>query len=458
MDNKRTELFETCPIPKAVMTLSVPTVLSTLVMVLYNVADTYFVGMLNDPVESAAVTLAAPVLLAFNAVNNLFGVGASSMMSRSLGRKDYDTVKKCSSFSFYCAAASALLISLLCTVLKSPLLNLLGADEVTREATARYLVWTVSFGAAPAILNVVLSNMVRSEGSSLHASIGVMSGCLLNVALDPFFVLPRFAGMGASGAGLATFISNSAACIYFFVLLFVKRKQTYVSLSPKNFVIRKDIVKEVFGVGIPASVQNLLNVTGSVILNNFTSAFGADAVSAMGIAHKINIMPVYVCMGLTQGIMPLVSYNYASGNRKRMKDTILFVTKVSLVLILAMTAGVYAFSDNLVRLFLDNDAIVGYGGPLLRGMCLGITFLGIDFLAVAVFQAIGKGIYSLIFAILRKLVLEIPAIIILNHFFPLYGMGYAATCAEFILAVAAVIMLRRIFNMPQPQTAVKAEK
>ena len=163
MQQDRTLLFEETPIPKAVATLAVPTILSSLVMVLYNLADTYFVGMLNDPVQNAAVTLAAPVMLAFNAVNNLFGVGSSSMMSRALGRRDYDTVAKSSTFGFWCAILSGLAFSLLCILFKSPLLGLLGADATTRTATEAYMFWTVICGAAPAILNVVMAYMVRSE-------------------------------------------------------------------------------------------------------------------------------------------------------------------------------------------------------------------------------------------------------------------------------------------------------
>ena len=203
-DTGKTALFEEMPVHKAVMTLSIPTVLSSLVMVIYNLADTYFVGMLNDPVQNAAVTLAAPVLLAFNAVNNLFGVGTSSMMSRALGSKDYGLVRRSSAFGFYCTLIAGVLFSLFFTILHNPLLHLLGADAETMEATAQYLKWTVSFGAVPAILNVVMAYMVRAEGASLHASIGTMSGCLLNILLDPFFVLPMGLNMGAAGAGLAT--------------------------------------------------------------------------------------------------------------------------------------------------------------------------------------------------------------------------------------------------------------
>lgn len=456
MDDKKIELFERCSIPKAAMKLCIPTVLSTLVMVLYNIADTYFVGMLNDPIEASAVTLAAPALLAFNAINNLFGVGTSSMMSRWLGKKDYDTVKKISSFGFYSALASGLLISVVYTILRTPIVELLGADNETFASTADYLFWTVTFGAAPAILNVVLSNIVRAEGSAGHAGIGVISGCLLNVAIDPFFVLPQFLGMGAAGAGLATFISNTVACLYFVILIFAKRKTTCVSLSPKQFTLRGDILKGVFGVGVPSSVQNLLNVTGSVLLNNFTASFGADAVSAMGISHKAYMIPMYICMGLAQGIMPLVSYNYTGGDRKRMKDGIMYVGKVTVVLAVISTVGMYIFSGDVVRLFMDNDAVVAHGEKLLRGMSLGITFLAVDFLAVGVFQAIGKGLYAFIFAVLRKLVLEIPAIILLNYLFPLYGMGYAAACSEVVLAAAAVIMLRKIVSEKPAQTIQQA--
>lgn len=195
-ENEKTELFEQAPVPKAVMTMAVPTIISSLVMVIYNLADTYFVSMLNNPIQNAAVTLAAPVLLAFNAVNNLFGVGSSSMMSRALGRKDYDTVRHSSAFGFYCALACGILFSIVYTAFRRPLLVALGTDSETVAATGEYLKWTVTCGAAPAILNVVMAYLIRAEGASLHASIGTMSGCILNIILDPIFILPWGLNMG----------------------------------------------------------------------------------------------------------------------------------------------------------------------------------------------------------------------------------------------------------------------
>ena len=435
MDNSKTELFESMPIPKAVVTLSVPSVISSLVMVIYSLADTFFVGMMNDPVQNAAVTLAAPLLLAFNAVNNLFGIGSSSMMSRALGRKDYDTVYRSSAFGFYASLICSLLFSLLYGVLQSPILVMLGANAETIQATADYLFWTV-----------VLAYLVRAEGSSLHASIGTMCGCLLNIVLDPIFILPWGLNLGAAGAGCATCLSNTVACLYFFVLLFVKRGKTYVCIKPSMFRPSKQIVKGVCGVGIPASIQNLLNVTGMTILNNFTSAYGSDPVAAMGIAQRVNIVPFQIAMGFSQGIMPLISYNYTSGNIKRMKKTFMFTAKISLGFILAVMLTFVFAAEPIISMFMKNESIVAYGAAFQRGFCFALPFLCIDFLALGVFQSCGMGMKSFIFAVVRKIVLEIPALFVLNWLFPLYGLAYAQFVAELILGTIAVVVLVRMFR------------
>ena len=438
-NEKKVLLFERMPVPKAVLNLAVPTVLSSLVMVIYNLADTYFVGMLNDPIQNAAVALASPVLLAFNAVNNLFGVGSSSMMSRALGRKDMDTVAKSSAFGFYCSVVCGILFSVLCAVFLSPLLQILGAGADTSDATSAYLFWTVLLGAAPSILNVVLAYLVRAEGASLHASIGTMSGF----------------HMGAAGAGLATFLSNSVACLYFFTLLWLKRKTTYVCVHPRRFSLDREIVRGVFGVGVPASIQNLLNVTGMTVLNNFTAAYGANAVAAMGIAQKINMIPMQISMGLSQGIMPLISYNYASGNAQRVKQTLRFAVQIALTFITLVAAGYFWQSKAMIRLFMQTPEIIEYGSAFLRGFCLGLPFLCMDFIAVGVFQAAGLGRNALVFAILRKVVLEIPALFILNALFGVVGLAYAQMTAEIVLAAAAVVVLIRLMKQMEETIAFR---
>lgn len=444
--NTNTELFEKTPIPIACGKLIIPTVIGSLVAVLYSMADTYFVGALNSDVQSAAVSVAAPALLAFNAVNNLFGIGASSMMSRALGYQDTDTVRKSASFGFYGAVFSGLLLSILSGVFLRPLMLLLGATEAAMPATAAYMRWAVVLGATPTILNVVMGYLVRSEGAALHASIGTMSGCLLNIVLDPIFIMPWGLDMGAAGAGCATFLSNCVACCYFFVLLFVRRGKTNISLSPKYFRPQKNIVLGVFAVGVPAAIQNLLNVTGQTVLNNFIKGYGEAAMAALGIAHKVQMIPMQVALGASQGVMPMVGYNYASKNSKRFKGTIGFISKLMLPIMAAVALVCWLFPEFFISLFHKNPDVISFGGLFLRGFAAAMVFQFLDFLAVGVFQSVGMGKQALLFAVLRKIVLEIPAIILLGRFFGAEGITYSAAVAELVLAAAGALMLGKIMK------------
>lgn len=189
-----------------------------------------------------------------------------------------------------------------------------------------------------------------------------------------------------------------------------------------------------------------MNVTGMTVLNNFTSSYGSDAVAAMGIAQKVNMIPMYVAMGFSQGIMPLVSYNYASRNEKRMRKTVTFSAKISIFFLIVISIGYYLGADPIISMFMKNETIISYGGRFLRGFCIALPFLCMDFLAVGVFQACGMGKEALIFAILRKVVLEIPALYILNWLYPLYGLAYAQFAAELILSMIAVIVLAKLFR------------
>lgn len=444
LSEDKLELFETMPIKKAVLKLSLPTVVGCLVMVLYSLVDTLFVGMLNDAIQTSAVTLVAPVILLFNAVNNLFGVGTGSMMSRALGAKDYETVKRTSAFGFYAALLCGIVFSLAAFVFQDGLINLLGTSDSEYTATWQYMKWTVFFGAAPAILNVVMGNMVRSEGSAVHATIGTVSGCLLNIILDPIFILPQYLGMGAAGAGLATFISNMIATLYFFVYIIAKKGTTFVCISPKYIIPTKTIVREIFGVGVPSSIQNMLNVTGMTILNNMMALYGSEAVSAIGIAHKVAMIPMYISMGISQGIMPLIGYNYTAKNKKRMRQSLSVTVKISTVIVLVLVSMFFVFSQSVMTMFMKNELVVKYGTAFLKGLILATPFFSIDFLGVGVFQACGLGKYALYFAVARKIILEIPAMLILNIVFPMYGVAYAQLCAEVILAIASVLLIRKI--------------
>lgn len=451
----RENLFERERVSRAVLKLSAPTVASNLVMVVYSLADTFFVGLMNDPIQTAAVALASPVLLAFNAVNNLFGVGSSSMMSRALGRKDMDTLKKSSAFGFYGALLSALCFSLLCFVLQEPLLKALGATQATIEPTRSYLMWTVFFGATPAILNVVMAYLIRSEGATLHASIGTMSGCLLNIVLDPIFIL--IFRMGAQGAALATMLSNMFALMYFFGYLLIQKNKTVVCISIRQLSFRKDIVMGICAVGIPASIQNLLNVVSQMVLNNLAALYGTAAVAAMGIAAKVSLIPCQIAMGISQGVMPLIGYAFAAKNVERMKGVLRFTMLVAMSLLVVMTIGYELFPNTIISAFIDNAETIEYGTIFLRPLALSQPFLVLDFIGVGVFQAIGNGKISLFMALARKALFEIPLMFVLNSVFGFYGLGFCQLGAEACMAMIAMICLMRFLHRFEQEQVLSFE-
>ncbi len=277
-----------------------------------------------------------------------------------------------------------------------------------------------------------------------------MSGCLLNILLDPLFILPSGFGMGAEGAALATLISNCAAVLYFMGYLFLKRNSTYVCISPKEFTLKREIAGGVCAVGVPASIQNLLNVVSHMVLNNLAAPFGAAALAAMGIASKVCMMPMYASSGISQGVMPLIGYTYAARMSNRMKKAVSFTAKLSLSFLVAAALVCSLFSRAITSAFISDPETIAYGSVFIRGMVLAIPFLSMDFLAVGVFQAVGKGYLSLFMAILRKAVLEIPAYYLLNRLWPLTGLSFAQLLAESVMAaVGAVLLLRFLQTLPQ---------
>ena len=445
--SSREELFEKSQIWKAIFTLTIPMIISSLVAMVYNLSDTFFVGVLNDSVQNAAITLTAPAMTLFYGITNLFGIGASSLMSRSMGLKDTETVKKASATGIYLALLGAIMLSVITLVFQGLTLELLGADEVTYQATKDYLFWTVCLGAVPGIMCIMFGYLLRAEGRSVQASVGQMSGCVLNIILDPFFILPFGFNLGAAGAGLATFISNCVACTYFLTLLLKEKGNTYVCVNPAYVTPKKKILSEIFIVGIPGVFQNILNVISMTILNRIVAGYGPDVVAAVGIANKINQLPIQIVFGFTQGVMPLIGYNYAAKNFKRMKEAIKKTYIVTLTALLCILVLFNVAGQPIIRFFMNQDEIVRTGAWFLSGFGISLPFMCVDFMVVGISQAFGMGKPALIFSFLRKLFLEIPFILLLNMVAGVMGIAYAQCSAEIIMAVVAffvqLILLRK---------------
>lgn len=437
------ELFEQMPVTKAIFKLTIPMIISSVISIVYNLSDTFFVGKLNNPVENAAVTLVAPAMTLFYAITNLFGVGSSSLMSRMLGIKDYDKVRKASATGIYSGLFFSILLSAITLIFNAPILNILGSDSQTYDVTKQYLFWTVGVGAVPGIMNILFSFILRSEGRALLASIGAISGCVLNIILDPFFILPFGLNLGAAGAGLATFISNCFALLYYIILLFAIHGKTYVSVNPKNFCLNRQIMGDIFIVGFPGVIQNNLNVVSMTIFNNIAASFGTFAVASIGIVNKLNQLPIQIIFGFSQGVMPLIGYNYASKNIPRVKETIKKIFQITLSSLFVVLL-IFSFASRpLIAFFMDNQTIIDIGSRFLKGFGLSLLFMCVDFTVVGISTSFGIGRHALIFSILRKAAFEIPFIFLFSKLFGLYGLAYSACCAEVLMSIIALFVLRK---------------
>ena len=392
---------------------------------------------------SKILAMAAPLLLAFNAVNNLFGVGSSSMMSRSLGKKDYETVYRSAAFGFYCSIFAGLLFSIAYTVFQVPLLNLLGATEETLGATIGYARWTVTFGAVPAILNVVLAYLVRAEGAAMHASIGTMSGCFLNILLDPIFILPWGLNMGAEGAGLATFLSNCVACLFFLTVLIRMGKGSIITFNPRVGLPQKESIFTVFAVGIPSAIASFLFDMDYVIIDKLMVSYNDLALAAVGIVLKVERFPLNVGIGICQGMMPLVAYNYSAGNEKRMNDTVRLSRRLGLGVAAVSILLYELFAPEFSRLFISEAETVALASQFLRIRVLATPLMFLSFFTVYLFQAFGKGRISLFLGVTRWLVFNIPMLFLLNAIFGMYGIVWSQAIADILTVALSFFMYFR---------------
>ena len=455
----RKELFESAPIPKSVKALVIPTIISQLITMIYNLTDTLFVGMLNDPAQSAAITMAFPLSLAVTAIANLFGIGGSSLISRSLGRGETDTARKTSVFSIYSAFALAVLYSLFTLVFKPRLVTLLGASGTNAVYFTSYIDWVVIMGGVPSIMNVLLAHIVRSEGAAKQASIGMSLGGILNMILDPVFILPFGLGLRVTGAAMATMISNTAAMAYFIIYLIRVRKRSVISISPKQYTLRADIVKGVLTVGLPAALQTFMSVISNSVLNNLAARAGDAALAAVGIVKKIDMLPMSISMGFAQGSIPLIGYNFAAKKYDRMHSANKYTRTLAISFSIICIFVFEVFARPIVGAFIGDPETIAYGVKFLRIMCLATPLMAGCVMIISLFQATGNGGKAMFLSFFRKGVVDVPLMYLLNSVLPVYGLmmvqpivDAAAMIISFTLYSRFIKKLKRIEagELPQP--------
>ena len=443
----KTELFESMPVNRALLTMAIPCVVSQLITLLYNLADTFFIGSTNDPYKVAAASVVAMLFFMLNALANLFGIGGGSLLSRLLGQKNERDAARVGAFSIYGSIVIAAIYSALCLAFTEPLARLLGASDNTVGYASSYVFWVVVIGGVPSTVAFTMSHLLRSAGYSKESGFGLALGGISNILLDPLFMfvlLPE--GNEVTGAAIATLISNLITLIYYLVVYIRLKGKSPLSLSPRLAKIESPMIFEVLAIGLPSALTALLAHLTAIIKNNLTAGYGDIEIAAYGIVMKADMLPLNIGMGLCQGMMPLVAYNYASGNYPRMKK----VTKAAQIwgmISACIFIIIYeALGTGIIWLFIRDDATIAYGGAFLRIACLATPFMISNFQKIYVLQAMGKGKESLILGLFRQGIFAIPTLFIMNHFVGLYGVVAAQLISDGLTFIIATVIYRRIYN------------
>lgn len=445
-DNK--QVFESYSVPKAVATMAVPSMLGMLINVVYNLADTFFVGQTGNSNQVAAVSVSMPLFLIFIAVGNLFGVGGCAFISRSLGEGRQDRVKKISSFCIYSSVIVGIILGAVYMIFREPLLYLVGASDNTIGFASDYLKW-VAIGSPFVVTAITVCNLVRGEGAAKTSMIGSIIGQVVNIVLDPIFILsggdelfgfkmPFGLGLGVAGAAIATVIGNIVSVV-FFLIYFLKGK-SILSISPKRFTIKDGVAKGVINVGLPASLNNLLMSLSNIIVNIVLVSYGDNAVAAMGVAMKANMLVVMLQIGLGQGVQPLIGYCYGARNYDRMKKCLRFSMACNIVIGTVMTLFYVVFKENVISMFIDDAQVVELGVKILIALMSPGPIIGIMFVLNFAFQGMGKGFQSLILSIGRQGLIYIPLLFILNAVVGLDGIIWAQASADYACVIMSLIM------------------
>lgn len=440
MNNNR-ELFEDAPVAKAVAVMAVPTMISMLVVVIYNMADTFFIGQTGDPMQVAAVSLATPVFMVFMALGNLFGIGGSSAISRALGEKKLERARQISSFCCYGSLGLGIIMAVLFLVGMDVILKMIGASENTIGYARNYLSY-IAFGGPFIMFGTAFGNILRGEGASKESMIGNMIGTITNIVLDPIMILVF--NWGVAGAAVATVIGNMAASAFY--LQYFLRKKSSLSIRLKDFRMGERIALSVASIGIPASLNNILMSCANIVLNHVLASYGDTPVAAMGVAMKANMLVVLLQIGLCAGIQPLIGYNYGARNKARLMKVFWFTGACAVIMGTLLTVFMVIAREGIIQAFINDDAVIGYGIQIVIALQLSGPVIGILFLCINVLQGMGKALPSLILTICRQGLVFIPLVFLLNQMFGLEGVIYAQPTADFVSIVLSSLLCMKIIR------------
>lgn len=435
MENEKLEVFSNASVPKAVMKNVLPAVAAMLMVLIYNLADTFFIGQTNNDLLIAAVSVSTPVFLIFMAIGTIFGVGGTSVISRALGEGRTEHAKKVCSFCMWGCVIVGILMTAGFLIFMDPILSAAGAKPDTWEPAKTYLT-IISCGGVFVLISNCFSNILRAEGQAGKAMMGQIIGNLLNVILDPIMIL--LLGWGIAGAAIATVVGNMFGAVYY-ILYFLKGKSA-LSIRPKDFSIRNGICKDVLAIGIPASLGSLLMSISQIIVNKQMSGYDDMAVAGIGVAMKITMITGMICIGMGQGVQPLLGYCVGAKMWTRFKKILRFSLVFAFAAGAAMTLLCYAFSGQIVQTILSEQAAYDYAVQFARILLTTSFLFGVFYVLCNALQAMGAATATLIVNLSRQGIVYIPALFILQYFFGITGLAWAQPVAD-LLSMALVVIL-----------------
>ena len=426
---------------KAVVRLGVPLIAGMFIMVLYNLVDTYFIGLLRDDYQLAAVNLAYPVMMISIAISNMIGTGASSLIARSLGAGDREKADHTVTAGFVLTVVNSVIVAALGLILLGPIVKGLGAQANTFDYTRQY-VQVILAGSLFTMGNYTFGQLLRSEGSVKQSVAGMIAGTVVNIILDPIFIFAL--GMEIRGAAIATILGNAAGmCVS---LWFYLGGKTLLSPSLKYIRPTVEILKEIFWVGVPATLETLLTSAAYIVNNNLAVGYGELTVAAMGIAQKILSLGNYVYQGFAAGTQPIMGYNYGAKNYRRMIDVLKAGVLVCSGTELCIMAVYGIFAPQLIGIFTDSAEVISTGSRVLRTIMWILPFVGAVSMSRMSFQAMGKPQYAFAITLVRQLFLYVPLLLILNRVFGFGGMIWAQPVTALIMMAASLTLLYRVIK------------
>lgn len=437
------ELFEKGPVMRTILRLAVPSVAGQIILVVYNAADTYFVGLSDSPEMLAAVTLCMPAFMVLSAVSNLFGIGAASVIASSLGKGNARSASLACAFAVWGCTVLSLAYSALILGFTPFIAGLLGArDPSAAFHAAGYLRIAVGAGGLITSLSALLSHIIRATGRSAHAGAGIIIGGILNIILDPLFMfvlMPR--GREVEAAAVATMISNTAALAYYALYLLIHRKGSIFSLRPSRAMFSSGIPSGIFSSGLPAFLMTLCENLSYALLGHMMASYGTAAQAGVGVARKINLLAHCTVRGIAQGVLPLIAFNYAAGKRIRCGKILKGAASLAIGVSLACAAVCLVSAGSLTGLFIDRGTEAFEAGKtFLRIMCVGAPFSAWAYTVISFFQAVGRMKHSLLLALMRKGIIDMPLMLVLSRTMGMYGIVCATPAADIICCASAIIL------------------